>query len=127
MPTNSGQTAFSWQEPNGWWQNGGIEAGFGGHSVGLIFCADPRENKMINPAPGFWSLFGPPGPLGGSGNPGNGFLWFLDFISCTPAIDVTKLRKFTWLGAMDVAKPFKFITLGPIDDTNRINVEGLGP
>ncbi len=34
--------------------------------------ADLREDKMINPAPGFWRIFGPLGPTAGPGSPGNG-------------------------------------------------------
>ncbi len=34
--------------------------------------ADLREDKMINPAPGFWPIFGPSGPTAGPGSPGNG-------------------------------------------------------
>ncbi len=32
--------------------------------------ADLREDEMINPAPGFGTIFGPPGPPGGPGAPG---------------------------------------------------------
>ncbi len=34
--------------------------------------ADLREDKIINPAPGFWPIFGPLGPTAGPGSPGNG-------------------------------------------------------
>ncbi len=34
--------------------------------------ADLRENQMINPAPGFWPIFGPLGPAAGPGSPGSG-------------------------------------------------------
>ena len=33
---------------------------------------DLREDKMINPAPGFWPIFGPLGPTAGPGSPGHG-------------------------------------------------------
>ena len=38
---------------------------------GLIW-ADLREDKMIDPAPGFWPIFGPLGPTAGPESPGNG-------------------------------------------------------
>ncbi len=34
--------------------------------------ADLKEDKMINPAPGFWPIFGALGPTAGPGRPGNG-------------------------------------------------------
>ncbi len=34
--------------------------------------AEPRENQLINPAPGFWPIFGPLGPTAGPGSPGKG-------------------------------------------------------
>ncbi len=34
--------------------------------------ADRREDKMINPASGFWPIFGPLGRTAGPGSPGNG-------------------------------------------------------
>ncbi len=34
--------------------------------------ADLGEDKMIDPAPGFWPIFGPLRPPAGSGSPGNG-------------------------------------------------------
>ena len=37
------------------------------------FKGDRRgQDKMINPAPGFWTIFGPWGPTAGPGSPGNG-------------------------------------------------------
>ncbi len=33
---------------------------------------DLREDKMINPAPGFWPISGPIGPTAGPGRAGNG-------------------------------------------------------
>ncbi len=37
-----------------------------------VVCVDLREDKMINPAQGFWPIFGPLGPTAGPGSPGNG-------------------------------------------------------
>ncbi len=37
----------------------------------VCYRADLREDKMINPAPGFWPIFGPLGPTAGPGNPRN--------------------------------------------------------
>ncbi len=34
--------------------------------------ADLGEDSMINPAPGFWPIFGPLGPTAGPGSPGKG-------------------------------------------------------
>ncbi len=34
--------------------------------------ADLREDKMINPAPGFWPIFGPLKPAAGPGSHGTG-------------------------------------------------------
>ncbi len=34
--------------------------------------ADLREDKMINPAPDFWPIFGPLGPTAGPGSLGTG-------------------------------------------------------
>ncbi len=40
----------------------------------LFFCgwAELREDKMINPAPDFWPIFGPLRPTAGPGSPGIG-------------------------------------------------------
>jgi hypothetical protein len=37
-----------------------------------VVWADPREDKMINPASGLWSIFSSLGPTAGPGSPGNG-------------------------------------------------------
>ncbi len=39
------------------------------------FWADLNEDKMINPAPGFWPIFDPLGPTAGPGSSGNGLGW----------------------------------------------------
>ncbi len=38
----------------------------------LHHCAEPREDKTINPAPVFRTIFGSPRPTVGPGSPGNG-------------------------------------------------------
>ncbi len=39
--------------------------------AGEFIWSELRENEMMNPAPGFWTIFGPLGPTAGSGSPGN--------------------------------------------------------
>ncbi len=37
-----------------------------------VIWADLTEDKIKNPAPGFWPAFGPLGPTAGPGSPGSG-------------------------------------------------------
>jgi hypothetical protein len=41
-------------------------------ALASLFWADLREEKRINPALGFWLIFGPPGPTAGPGSAWNG-------------------------------------------------------
>ncbi len=44
----------------------------GSDLIKSILCADLREDKIIDPAPGFWPMLGPLGPTAGPGSLGTG-------------------------------------------------------
>ncbi len=52
--------------------SGGTKSLASGRGCGYLTWAELREDKMINPAPGFRPIFGPLGPTAGPGSLGTG-------------------------------------------------------